>query len=158
MPLSLEQLPDELLLSIGDHLANQPLRPCSRNMMHIFDLQVDAKWSQYDPQRVSALWQSFRPIRKEYTYDLVLMPFEAYCAKHRCERDAHGTPSIRTLEVTDSAEEALLRRFDPLDASGLQPDEVDEMWYLHRHLIPPNSRYNYPACWRCGCLVCDHSE
>ena len=103
MPLLLEQLPDELLLSIGDHLANQPLRPCSHNMMHIFDLQVDAKWSQYDPQRVRALWQSFRPIRKECTYDLVLMPFEAYCAKHRCELDAHDTPSIRTLERSPTA-------------------------------------------------------
>ena len=31
--------------------------------------------------------------------------------------------------------------FDPLDSPGLRSDEVDELWYLQRNLIPPNSRY-----------------
>jgi hypothetical protein len=158
MTTSLDQLPEELLLTIGDHLPNQPLRPCSRGLKSIFELPVDPKWRQYDPQRVCALWKSFLPIGNERCYDLVLLPFEAYCEKHGCKLDAYGTPSIRTLETADSHEETLRCHFDPLDSPGLHPDEVDELWYLQRGLVPPTSRYNYPACWRCGCLVCEHME
>ena len=156
MTTSLEQLPTELLLTIGDHLPNQPLRPCSRGLKNVFELPVHPKWRQYDPQRVRALWTRFRPIRNERCYDLVLIPFEAYCEKHGCELDVDGTPSIRTLKTADAHEANLNRRFHPLDSPRLKPDEVDELWYLQRDLIPPNSRYNYPACWRCGCLVCEH--
>ena len=156
--MALEQLPEELLLTIGDHLPNQPLRPCSRGLQNAFELPADPKWRQYDPQRVRALWKGFRPIDNERCYDLVLLPFEAYCEKHRCKLDADGTPSIRTLEAADTHEATLHCHFDPLDAPGLQPDEIDELWYLQRGLVPPNSRYNYPACWRCGCLVCEHME
>ena len=145
-----------MLLTIGDHLPNHPLRPCSRSLQRLFDLRVDSKWRQYDPRSVRALWNSFRPIGNERCYDLVLLSFEAYCAKHRYKLDAHGTPSVRTLGSTDAFEDALHRCFAPIDSPDLQPDEVDELWYLQRSLIPPNSRYNYPACWRCGRLVCEH--
>ena len=158
MAPSLEQLPEELLLSIGDRLPNQPLRPCSRALQSLFQLKVDPKWSQYDQGSVRSLWQSFLPLRSDRTYDLVLLPFEAYCHKHRCRLDADGTPSVRTLNSTDEREDALQRRFAPIDSPDLQSDEVDELWYLQRRLIPPTSRYNYPACWRCGCLVCEHME
>ena len=53
--MALEQLPGELLLTIGDHLPNQPLRPCSRGLQNVFQLPADPKWRQYDPQRVRAL-------------------------------------------------------------------------------------------------------
>ena len=125
MTTSLDQLPEELLLTIGDHLPNQPLRPCSRGLQNVFHLPVRPKWRQYDPQRVRALWKGFRPIDNERCYDLVLLPFEAYCAKHGCKLDVDGTPSIRTLETADSHEETLHCRFDPLDSPGLQPDEID---------------------------------
>ena len=90
--MALEQLPEELVLTIGDHLPNQPLRPCSRSLQNAFELPADPKWRQYDPQRVRALWKGFRPIENERCYDLVLLPFEAYCEKHRCKLDAHCTP------------------------------------------------------------------
>ena len=156
--MTLDQLPEELLLTIGDHLPNQPLRPCARSLQNIFELPVDPKWRQYDPQRVCALWKSFLPIGNERCYDLVLLPFEAYCEKHGCKLDAYGTPSVRTLEAADGHEETLRCHFDPLDSPGLHPDEIDELWYLQRGLVPPTSRDNYPACWRCGCLVCEHME
>ena len=66
--MAFEQLPEELLLTIGDHLPNQPLRPCSRGLKSIFELPVDPKWRQYDPQRVCALWKSFLPIGNERCY------------------------------------------------------------------------------------------
>ena len=158
MTSSLEQLPAELLLIIGDYLPpSQPLRPCSHGLESLFHLNVDPKWCQYDTQRVRALWHSFRPLRNARAYDLVLIPFEAYCDKHNCTLDANGMPSNRTFKAADGDETTLHSRFDPLDSPGLHPDEIDELWYLQRHLIPPNSRYNYPACWKCGCLVCEHT-
>jgi hypothetical protein len=36
--MALEQLPEELLLTIGDHLPNKPLRPRSRSLQNIFEL------------------------------------------------------------------------------------------------------------------------
>ena len=75
--MALDQLPEELLLTIGDHLPNQPLRPCSRSLQNAFELPADPKWRQYDPQRVRALWKSFLPIENERCYDLVLIPFDA---------------------------------------------------------------------------------
>ena len=157
MPLSLETLPDELLLAISNYLANNPLGCCSRGFQNLLPIHVDAKWRLYDPERVHALWKSFRPLRTESEYDLVLLPFEIYCEKHGCLLDADGTPSSLTLDSTDCVEAILDQHFAPLDSPGLRSDEVDELWYLQRNLIPPSSRYNYPACWRCGSLVCEHT-
>lgn len=157
MPLSLAMLPDELLLAIGDHLAGHSLGWCSRGLHNLFPVHVHAKWSRYNPDRVQALCKSFRPLCSERVYDLVLLPFETYCEKHGCLLDADGTPSSLTLKSTDRLEAILDRHFDPHDSPGLRSDEVDELWYLQRNLIPPNSRYNYPACWRCGSLVCEHN-
>ena len=153
--MALEHLPEELILSIGDHLPANTLRPCSRSLRSLFQLHVDSKWSLYDPNRVRSLWRSFLPLHSDRAYDLLLMPFEAYCQKHGHELE-DGTPSFETLQATDHVESQLGGSFSPLDSPHLHCDDVDELWYIQRRLIPPNSRYNYPACWRCGLLVCEH--
>ena len=72
----------------------------------------NAKVSPRDTRRT----RRRRPSRDERAFALVLIPFEAYCAKHGCELDVDGTPSLRTFEATDKALEAATLAMDNAEA------------------------------------------